>query len=891
MAIYNSQDGFNSLVMPPQQIPLKKKLEKDNLWGKKCMDVLEQVASSQIQENYKLIENYEMVKGHFIPTHYFGDAGYKSMLQQLSEELELPHYLRHYDIISPVINTLSGELQKRPDLLRVKAWDEFSKNEYLNKKTDLIKQYISSIIDKQVDEKLREQGIDESTLIFESEEQEEEFKKFKESTRQALTLPQIQDYMTTEYRTAAEIWAESMLELNEQRYNLKEKEKIEFEDMLVADRCFRHFYLTPMGYEQETWNPVNTFFHKSPEVVEVENGDYVGRQFYGTPSDIIDRYGHKMTLEQIEQLEQHLLKEDKRWNEAPGYDYVYKNYMMPFQGFQGYDIARSTMGHPGSENGTNPYGIPFVDGAHLNTIGSSFYSDRLGMFLITEGYWMSQKKIGYYTYIDEETGVLTSKLVDENVILTEGVVEIYEPTNTQKDINTVCWTYVNEVWQGTKINVPNADLSDKHNTNAIYLDLHPLPFQLKGDINPYNAKLPVCGQVFSTRNSRSMSLVDLMKPYQIGFNVAMNQVYQLMEKEVGAFIVFDINMLPDSKDWGGEDSWEKWMLVAKNLGMLPADTSPANTKGASAAAGGQFPKVLNLDLASQMMSRINLAQIFKKFALEQIGFNDYRLGNFNQSSTATGIEEGQNRSFAQTESLFTMFYNYIKRCKRMDLDMAQYVQSNESDITLNYIKSDLQTAFIKISGTDLLTADLHIYVSNSQEFLRQLEALRQLGLQNTTQMSEDNLAELVTSNSPSFIKKKLKDAVAKREEMQAQQMQQQQQQIEQQGQIEQMKQQKEDERFERKISSDERLKELELELKYNTEIPDNAQKLAIQQESNDIQRDSKANEVELKRQQTNQENSFKERDLALKNKKIDADIAIQNKESQSVKILKGKKDK
>ncbi|XAI97417.1 hypothetical protein [Leptolyngbya phage Lbo-JY46] len=888
MAIYNSQDGFNSLVMPPQQISLSKKLEKDRLWGKKCMDVLEQVAMSQIQSNYKLIENYEMVKGHFIPTHYFGEEGYASMLQQLSAEFELPHYLRHYDIISPVVNTLSGEHQKRPDLLRVKAWDEFSKNEYLTKKTNLIKQYISSLIDKQVTEELLKQGIDESTMVFESEEQRQQFEDFKAQTKQALTPPEIENYMQTEYRTAAEIWAEGMLELDEQRFNLKEKEKVEFEDMCIADRCFRHFYLTPMGYEQETWNPVNVFFHKSPEVVEIENGDYVGRQFYATPSDIIDRYGHKMTKKQIEMLEKHLEKEDRRWNEAPGYDYVYKNYMFPFKGYQGYDIVKTSMGAANTD--TSPYGIPFIDNSYLNNLGSSFYSDRLGMFLVTEGYWMSQKKMGYYTFIDEETGILSSKLVDENVILPDSVVEIHEPTNTEKDVNTVCWTYVNEVWQGTKINIHNADLTDKHNTNAIYLDLKPLEFQFKGDINPYNAKLPVCGQIFSVRNSRSMSLVDLMKPYQIGFNVAMNQVYQLMEKEIGAFIVFDVNMFPDSKDWGGEDAWEKWMLVAKNLGMLPADTSPSNTKGAAAAAGGQFPKILNLDLAAQMMSRINLAQIFKKFALEQIGFNDYRLGNFAQSSTATGIEEGQQRSFAQTETYFTNFYNYLRRCKRMNLDIAQYTQAKNKDITLNYVKSDLKDVFIKISGTDLMTADLHLYVANSQEHIRQLESLRALGMQNTTQMSEDNLAELITTNSPSYIKQKLKMAVEKREAMQAKQMEQQQAQTEAMLQVEEMKQNREDDRLNKKLESEERLKQMELELQYNTKIPNVDNSDDIKRDSNDIKRQAEANKAEYDRTKLISDREQKEKELALKNKKIDTDLLIQQKELESVKVLKGKKD-
>jgi hypothetical protein len=889
MALYNSLDSFNSLILPPQMISLAEKLKDNGKWGKVCMDALEQIAYSQIQANYKFIENYEMVKGHFIPTHYFGEEGYKSLLEKLSEEFEIPNYLRHYDIISPVINTLSGEYQKRPDIFRVKAWDENSKNEFLTKKTELLSNYISSLIEKQVAEKMAEQGLDPYQQEFQSEEEQTAYNEFKQKIQSALTPPEIEDYMTTSFRTSAEIWGQAQLELDKQRFRLDEKEKKEFEDMLITDRCFRHFYLSPNGYEQETWNPVNVFLHKSPDVDETENGDYIGRQFYATPSDIVDRYGYRMTEEQLQLLEVNKQKEDKRWNEAPGYDYVYRNYMFPFKGYQGWDIGRRAAA--GMGDGTDNSLIPHAPANLFNNLGGSFYSERLGMFLVTEAYWMSQEKIGLYTFIDPETELIVSKLVDENIVLPEDVVEIKEPTDTEKDVNTICWTWVNRVWKGVKININTLTVTDpKHDENAIYLDVQPLEFQFKGDINPYNAKLPVCGQVFSVRNSRSMSLVDLMKPYQIGFNVAMNQLYQLMEKEIGQFIVMDVNMFPDSKDWGGEDAWEKWMLVAKTIGLLPADTSPANTKGATAAAGGQFPKILDLNLASQMTSRVNLAQTFKQFALEQVGFNQYRLGNFNQSSTATGIEEGQARSFAQTESYFTQFYNYLRRCHRMALDIAQYTQSQQKDVTISFVKSDLSTAFIKVAGTDLSLADLHVYVTNSQEHLRQLETSRQLALSNnTTGATALDLFDIITMNTPSEIRKKLESSLKKQEQMQQQQLQVQQETSAKMLEVEQLKQAKEDERLDKKIESEEKMKAWELEAQYNVSLLESNQEAPAQDDSSKIDAQNQRNQIANQQRIDNKQ--LKEKDLALKNKKIDADLSIQNKELQSVKILKGKEDK
>ena len=50
-----------------------------------------------------------------------------------------------------------------------------------------------------------------------------------------------------------------------------------------------------------------------------------------------------------------------------------------------------------------------------------------------------------------------------------------------------------------------------------------IPFQFKGDNTLYGCKLPVEGRVFSDRNTKSTSLVDLMKAYQVGYNMVNNQ--------------------------------------------------------------------------------------------------------------------------------------------------------------------------------------------------------------------------------------------------------------------------------------------------------------------------------------------------------------------------------
>lgn len=874
------------LDLPAQMIPLSKK--NDN-WKETCMDGLEQIARAQYTSNISLIENYEMVKGRFIYNHYFETEGYSDLVSQLTREFELPSYLRHYDIISQVINTLSGEYQKRPDIFRVKNYSEKASNDFLRAKTDLLFKYVKAKIDGEITQKLLEQGIDPNKQDFQSDEEEQQYQQKVDQAKQILTPSEIEKYMLTSWQEAAEIWGSNQLELDKQKYNLAEKEKKEFEDMLVADRCFRHFYITANGYNQETWNPVQTFFHKSPDVEYIEDGDYVGRIFYLSLPAIIDKYGFMMKKEEIEALQDHTLKsDDGKWNYAKGTEYVFNEYMMPFKGFQGYDIARKTTQF-GQQADT---GIPHMDSNFFDSVLSGkFFTEKRGLYVVTEGYWKSQRKIGKVTYINPETGILTKQLVDEFFIVPKEFKEIDPNDEDSDDVNTIVWTWVNQVWGGIKVNLKNTNYGKN-----LYLNIKPIEFQFKGDLNPYSAKLPVCGQVFSIRNSKSMSLVDLMKPYQIFYNVAMNQLYQIAEREIGKFIVMDVNMFPNLKDWGGEKGWEKFMMVAKQLGMAPADTSPSNTKGALAATAGAFPKEFNFDDSARMLSRMSLAKEFEQMALRQVGFNQYRLGAYTSEATASGIEAGKSSSYAQTESYFTNFSNYIRRCHEMDLSIAQYVQAKEKDITIMYAKSDMSRAWVKIQGIDLLLSDLHVRVINSQEYIRQLESLRQLGLQNnTTGATLEDLAELITSNSVSEIKVQLKESTKRIKDMQDQQYQLQQQQIEQERDLKLQELDREDANLDKTLQNKLDVAQVVAQGKaINDSVPEDntkSQELYMKNQMNQSTVTRDQLKLELQRQRQIADDEYNMKKLALEQAKINSSLQIEDKKLELTKIMKGKENK
>lgn len=867
------------LSLPPQMIPLKKKNEE---WQKDCMDVLEAIGRNQYYSAAGLIENYEMVRGRFIYSHYLDREDYADVVNQLSREFDIPSHLRHYDITSQTINTLSGEYQKRPDMFRVKSNDEGAINNFVQQKTDLMIEWFKEQLDNSINQRLAAQGIDPNDRSDQTQQ-----------ARQAMTPPEIERYMKTSWMDQAEIWAENRLLADKQRFNLAEKEKVEFEDMLVADRCFRHFYLTASGYNQETWNPVNTFYHKSPEVNNIEQGDYVGRVFFLSIPEIINRYGHLMTNDELLELEEY----KKESYDAKGttgettYSGLTPNTVVPSWNFPEQHFVTNTLG-------VDPNNPEIIDMNIMSALGNHSSTgdyNRRVFYQVTEAYWMSQRKLGKFVFADPDSpeGKPIVQLVDEtfNAKLIPGLRvndNSFMELGLDEQPNTLTWTWVNQVWKGIKINNRFTALK-----NPIYVDVRPNDFQFKGESNIYGAKLPVCGQIFNNRNAESMSLVDLMKPHQIGYNVAMNQLYEIMQREIGRFALMDLNLLPSSKDWGGDRNYEKFMMVARQLGGAPIDSSPSNKGG-----DHQSFRVIDLDESARMISRTRIAEFFEGCALKQVGITPQRLGETQASESATGVEQAVNQSFAQTESYFTNFSNYKRRCLQMNLEMAQYVQSKEKDVAFMYTASDLSRAFVKIAGIDILLSEFGVFVENSQEVTRQLNMLRQLFMENNTVgATPPDLATVVMSNSPAEIKAQLKASfeqtqqTQQQQQTQEQQMQQQQQQATEQAaqaardwQAQQNELDRANERYIHEVSA--------LGYAKNTDVDANGIPDVLEVQKFDLEQDKHSEDVLFKQQQALHEARKEGRKMDLEQQRINLDKkTLQHQASENDKDRQVEREK
>ena len=793
MQIYNAlqlKDGakveynkMGTLIQPFQFVSEK---EKDDQWRAWNLDWLEFQGMKQLRRNARrLMKNYKLAKGIIDKQDYIveEDNEMADLIDTLTKEDVSAFELKFYPIIPNVINVLTNEFSKRSSRIMFRAVDDTSFNEMLEEKRKMVEENLLQNAEKKMVLALSQQGIDPS-----SEEGQQAI-----NPDQLKSLPEIEQFFKKDYRSMVEEWADHQMRVDEERFRLQELEERAFRDMLITDREFWHFDMREDDYELELWNPLLTFYHKSPDVRYISQGNWVGKLDMMSISDVIDKFGWMMNEEQLEALEAIYPARSAGYaiqgyqNDGSYYDPTRShewNTQMPSLAYRQF----TSLYDAGSQFGDIVQWI-LSDSEDLQDFGKSY------MLRVSTIYWKSQRKVGHLTRISED-GEVSQDIISEDYKVTEKPqydTSVYKQ-KTKDNLSVgehIDWIWINDVWGGVKIG-PNRPafwgMNNPGGINPIYLGLHGgrpgrIPFQFKGDATLYGCKLPVEGSVFGDRNTRSVSLVDLMKPFQIGYNIVNNQIADILVDELGTVIMLDQNALPRhslGEDWG-KNNLSKAYVAMKNFQMLPLDTSITNTEN---ALNFNHYQVLNLEQTNRLMSRINLAKYFKEEAFAVIGLNQQRMGmQIAQQQTATGVEQAANASYAQTEQYFIQHSdNLMPRVHQMRTDLAQYYHSKKPSIRLQYITSADEKVNFQMNGTDLLLRDLNIFCTTKTNTRSIMEQLKQLAVNNNaTGASIYDLGNIIKAESiaelTSVLKASEEKVNAQRQEEQQHQQKMQQEQL------------------------------------------------------------------------------------------------------------------
>lgn len=717
----------------PDQFRTEKQ-KQDESWIKNTMDYFSNRAYAEyIKNRESFVKNYDLVKGILRREDFYEEPEVKSFTDILTRDLDLPSYVKHYSIITTPVNELIGEMSKRPDTYRVKAFDDDSKSEELQFKTDILQEYIISQAKQKILEKAAMQGVE-----------------IPEEELQQMTMEEVKDEIDS-YTSMAEKWGNHILTCQKVDFGIKEKSEEVFRDLCISSREFWHVYEdnSKLGFNVDAENPKNVWFLTTPDKKYVSDptGRAQGAYAAGTVhvmelSEIIESVPD-LTKEEIDHLRSSLedyglinARESNLGNSniTPGIDSITYDTYDPLV-MQTRMIIESEM----KENSDS-----LKDFLGLTSNVSSFGYK----YVVVKAYWISKKKIGKLVY-EDELGNIQSMLVDENY--KSGTI----PTQISLD-----WGWINQWYQGTKIG-PD-----------IY---HMKPFNLL-------TYCPIIGTTYEVKNTESRSLVDMMKPFQVIYNVCMNQLFALLKKEIGNVASVNVRRIPRVKDGDEQDALDVWEMEARERGVMFDDDSPENTK--APVSNTSIAKNVDLTRTNEIQSRYNLAVQMKNECWELIGMSKQRLGSISASETATATNTAVQQSYSQTEPLFVAHEYVIGQLYQAIIDAALYVESNKEQSTLSYITSEGESAFVQVNGSDLRFRDLKVFPTNRPEDTQMFNELRQLAqavIQNGGTLYD--VIELYSTKSMRQMKKTFKDLRDRLFAQQEQAQQLEQQKLEQQQQI------------------------------------------------------------------------------------------------------------
>lgn len=749
-----------AFMQPLQFLPFDEKTED---WGCANMDFLEYQGIRQLcTKAPKLAKNFNLAAGiidrsDYVPSDNFENKELFSLLVSSEEDNYLP--LRFYPIIPTFVNTVCNEFAQRNTKVSYQAVDEYSYNEML----ELKGQEISDVLmreaeDKVLREMLNMEGVDPKDPKVQAQIQEQL------SPENLRKLPEIESYYKKTYRSMLEEWAAHQHKVDVDKFYMNELEQRCFRNMVTTDEQYWHFYMKEDDYDIEPWNPMFTFVFKAPETRYTSQAFSAGNILLMTIPEVLDKLGHIMSQEQQESLE--LI-------------YPATNSVYAISGIQPQEYYQNDKSHSWNVDGA---GLDMrktvsVLGLHTNDMVTGLLNQReyfteIENYLVrvTTAYWKSQRKVGYLTKVGRN-GEITNKIVDESYDVTDWPV--YNTTLIQnRNTDTLVfgehieWIWINQVWGGIKIgpNIPSyagmPATTSQSGLQPMYLGINqnkvgPLRYQFKGDKDMYGCKLPVEGATFTDYNTKSVAAIDLLKPFQIAYNVVNNQIADILMDELGTIVVLDQNQLPQhslGEDWG-KGNYSKAYVAMKNFNILPLDKSLQNTEnGASSNAPVQ---ILDASQTNRLLTKIKLANYFKEECLAVMGVTPQRTGQPTGRQTATGVEENLNASYNQTEQLFIQHSDYLMpRVHQMRTDLAQYYHSTKPSLRLQYMTKKEERVNFQINGTSLLLRDFNVYCTSDAQNRFVLEELKKRLLTNNTAgatiyelgglMTADSLGEINT---------------------------------------------------------------------------------------------------------------------------------------------------
>lgn len=548
----------------------------------------------------------------------------------------------------------------------------------------------------------------------------EEAQQFQEQLQSGEVMPpeQIAKYMDKDYKDIVENTAYHTLTYLREKLDLDNEFIKGWKDGLISGREI--YYVGVLNAEPyvERVNPIYFSYDKSPDLEFIEDGSWCCRKMRMPITEVYDRYYDKLEEKDLDKLEEMI-------GSTPGRNLG--------------DRSPVDMGIQ-----LRIYDNPIFEGAGKSLVN------------VWHCCWKSFKKIFYVTTTDD-AGQPQINIVDET----------YQPVGNEISVEP---DWIVEVWEGYRAG------------SDLYFGIQPIEYQHVSIDNPNSQKLPYCGAIYSSTNSKPRSLVSILKPLQYMYIVLWYRLELAIARDKGKVVNMDITQIPKSMNI----SPAKWMHYLSSVGVnfINPYEEGWNIPGREGGKPAQFNQITALDLtmSNVIAEYIQLMDKIEELAGTISGITQQREGAVSSSEMVGNVERSVVQSSHITEPLFWVHNQCKRRVLNMLLNTAKGAWEETGKQKLQYIFDNGERAFLDITPK-FYYEDMDVFVSDTSKDLENIQKLQQLiqpAMQNGASLLE--AAEILTNDNFNIIKQKLKDMQTRQEQMQQQQQEaeaQQQQQLQQ----------------------------------------------------------------------------------------------------------------
>lgn len=631
---------------------------KDKQWRVDCVDFIIN------ESNYERFDDLQrMTAAYRLVNSQLDQEDYRSICQNLGvDENTGKKYVEAYNKAHNVYSTLKGEESARPFNFNIVNLSPDAMNQVLLEEELEYRKYLDSIFQKEfemiskeieLELKIKSQEIDPN----QQERQMDVFRQeLEKKYAKILDIDKIKARTQTKL-TEKENTISKLLRMSIYKDKIKWLKNETFGDAVIAGKELVEiaFIRDDKLPRVRQLNPLNVFYHKSPDNPFIHLSDYAGYKEHMTIGQVLDLYGDKMSNKDVDNLR--VFAYDGSGSYGTSDTMFHTRDKVKADSWSAKTASRMYPSGPELD----PYGAMIAEGKVQgipqnggstggNIIGPGLYADnstqRKDYVSVYTVYWKSFRKVGKYTFTDEY-GRLKEEVVDEDFVIPTNAKTERDSTDLfakpkvkrvwydeNSGYNSFEESWISEVWKGKRIN------------SNMYFEIEPLEHAYQSLLSPYESKLPIFGYVHNSRNATTVSTMDRIMPWQKLYYVVMSKLLKMITQDKG--ILTFLNTLMIDKNFG----LKRTLQMAEDQGLIPYNPL-SYSKGGAFVNTFKVAERVDATNSQTIDHYINLLHFVESNLEEAVGMSPQRLAQATPNKTATDNQRQTAHSMNITESLFS----------------------------------------------------------------------------------------------------------------------------------------------------------------------------------------------------------------------------------------------